>query len=512
MPETAYAQCGDLSLAYQVFGTGEVNLVLAGSFVSHVELLWTSPETKAWFDRLGSFARVLIFDKAGVGLSDPVPKVRTIEERAEELEAVMDAAGFEQAALMGLSEGGPAAIMLAATRPERVRSLILLGTYAGGIRVTWDDLDGDPAQMTERARRELGDEYAPAPEKLAVLMAHWKAIQTRWGTGEAMRVLVPSISSKQLLGTLERMSASPGMARATIEAALQIDVRSVLPSISVPTLVVHAVDDAVPIELGRHLADHIPGARMVEVAGRDHAPWFSDPDHIASVVEEFLTGASAPVSRTRRALRTLLFTDAVGSTAKAAEMGDERWRAVLEVLDGMTATLVERFSGTVVKAMGDGHLAVFDGPTAAIRCAEALHDDARSLGLQRRTGIHTGECELIGEDVGGIAVHIASRIEGLAAPGEILVSSAVRDMTVGSGIEFDDRGSHELRGVPGHWQIVAVAPNSSSGTSAEARLSALPTPSPASAMRRTDRAVAVLARRTPRLARTVIRSMPSRNR
>jgi class 3 adenylate cyclase len=512
VPETAYAQCRDLSLAYQVFGTGQVNLVLAGSFVSHVELLWTSPETKAWFDRLGSFARVLIFDKAGVGLSDPVPKVRTIEERAEELEAVMDAAGFEQAALMGLSEGGPAAIVLAATRPERVSSLLLLGTFAGGIELTWEDLDLDPELIVERARRVVGDEYTPPAEKLARLMAHWKAIRTQWGSGVALSTLVPSVSSKQLLGTLERMSASPGMARATIEAVFRIDVRPALSAISMPTLVVHAIDDAIPVEFGRFLADHIPGARMVEVDGRDHAPWFSQPDRIASVIEEFLTGASVRGTTTRRALRTLLFTDVVGSTAMASDMGDERWRAVLEVLDSTSGTLAERFSGTVVKSMGDGHLVVFDGPTRAIRYAQALHDEATSLSLELRTGIHTGECELMGDDVGGIAVNIASRIEGLAAPGEILVSGAVRDLVVGSGIAFDDRGSHELRGVPGLWQLVAVAPADTTRASPEAALSALPTPSPAATMRRTDRAVGVLARRAPRLARAVVRSLPSRDR
>ena len=456
MPATAYAMCGELSLAYQVFGSGPVDLLIAGSFVSHVEMMWTSPETKAWFDRLGSFARVVIFDKAGVGLSDPVPRVCTIEERSAELEAVLDAAGLDRAVVMGISEGGPAAIVLAATRPDRVQQLVLLGTFPTGLHTSWHDLDRDPAEFTERARRELGDAYAPAPDKFAILLPHWKAIRSSWGSGDAMQVLVPSFRSKQLLGTLERMSASPGMARATCEAALRIDVRSVLPSITVPTLVVHAVDDAVPVEFGRYLADHIPAARIVEVPGRDHAPWFSDPDHIADVVEQFVTGARATGTTTQRALRTLLFSDVVESTVKAAGMGDGRWRAVLEVLGETIDSLAARHSGTVIKTTGDGLLASFEGPTRAIRCAQALHDEARSLGLELRSGIHTGECELIGDDVGGIAVHIASRIEGLAAPGEVLVSSAVRDLVVGSGIEFADRGRHELKGVPGDWQVLAV--------------------------------------------------------
>lgn len=512
MPETLYADCEGLSLAYQVFGAGEIDLVFAGSFVSHVELIWTLPESKAWFDQLGSFCRVLMFDKAGVGLSDPVSKVRTIEDRAREIEAVMDAAGFERATIFGVSEGGPASIVFAATRPQRVNSLILTGTFPCVLISGWEDLDRDPEELREMVVKEMGETYTPSPAQLLAVQQFGRAVQSSWGKGEALKLLLPSVRSIRQLGMFERMSASPGMARATIEAVFRVDVRSVLSTISVPTLVIHASGDPVPVEFGRYLAAHIPGARLVEVGGTDHAPWFSDPDRITEAVEEFLTGTHGAHSHSHRVLRTVMFSDIVESTQKAASMGDERWRSLLERYGELTADAAGRYAGRVVKSTGDGHLVVFDGPTQAIRCGETLRSEAAPLGVDLRVGIHTGECEVLGDDVGGMAVHIAARVVSQAAPGEVLVSSAVRDLVVGSGIGFDDRGAHELKGVPGIWQLVAVNPEGPTPGSAEARLVSLPTPSARDTMRRTDRAAVRVARRAPWLLRGMGRLAPATGR
>jgi pimeloyl-ACP methyl ester carboxylesterase len=489
-------------LAYQVFGEGPVNLVFAGSYASHVELFWGMPDFHAFMDKLGAFCRVLLFDKAGVGLSDPVPKVRTLDDRAAEIGAVMDAAGFDQAAILGVSEGGAAAILFAATRPERTLALILAGTAAYSSSDGWADLDRDPAELRARVVSEDGEEYAPSIEQIARVQGFARAIRSSWGSGDALSHLLSSVPSKRQLGMLERMSASPGMARATLEATFRMDVRAILPTISVPTLVVHARDDpGVPVQGGQYLADHIPGARMVELNGADHAPWFTDPDRIASEIEELLTGGHAPPPRSHRALRTVLFTDIVASTERAAAAGDERWRAMLHRFSEITGEAADHFDGTVVKSTGDGHLITFDGPTQAIRCAEALRGDAEKLGIEMRVGIHTGECELMDSDIGGIAVHIAARILGHAGPGEIVVSRTVRDLVVGSGIGFDDRGAVELRGVPGSWELLTVNRQGAQKDSAEAKLAAAPTPGPRSSMRRSDRAMAVVANRTPWLLR-----------
>ncbi|HEV7850374.1 MAG TPA: adenylate/guanylate cyclase domain-containing protein [Mycobacterium sp.] len=502
MPETSYAPCGDLSLAYQVFGRGPVELVWAGSFASHVELYWSMPEFRSLMERLGTFARIILFDKAGVGLSDPVPKVRTLDERATEIEAVMDAAGFKKAAILGVSEGGPAAILFAATRPERTRALILTGATAYAGWATWDDLERDPAELRARGIREVGENYAPSIEQIAGFQRFGRAVKASWGSGNAAKCLLPSVKSMRQLGMFERMSASPGMARATLEAAFQIDVRAILPTITVPVLVVHAREDpGVPIQSGRYLADHIRGARMLELDGTDHAPWFTDPARIASEIEELLTGGHAAPPQSQRALRTVLFTDIVASTERAAATGDERWRAVLQRFGEITAEASSSFGGTVVKSTGDGHLFTFDGPTQAIRCAEALRDGAETLGIEIRSGIHTGECELMDADIGGIAVHIAARILGEADGGDVLVSRTVRDLVVGSGMGFEDRGVVELRGVPGSWELLAVNRHGAHGGSAEAKLASLPTPGPRAAMRRSDRAVAVMAKRAPWILR-----------
>jgi pimeloyl-ACP methyl ester carboxylesterase len=509
--ETSYASCGDLSLAYQVFGDGPVELVFVGPMVSHVELFWTMPEFKAFFEQLATFCRVVMFDKAGIGLSDPVPKVRTLDDRAAEIEAVMDTVGFGKPVLFGMSEGGPASIVFAAKRPERTRALILYGSYSF-MATGWDDLDRDPAEVRARLLNELGEDYTPSTEQIARLGEMGRAARSAWGSGATTKVMFPSVRSIRQLALFERMSASPGMVRATIESVFRIDVRPILPTITAPTLVVHARDDAGPVQFGRYLADHIPGARYLEVDGADHAPWFTEPDRILTGIEEFLTGSHAAPAQTHRALRTVLFTDMVASTQHAAARGDERWRAVLHRFGEITADLAERFGGTVVKSTGDGHLATFDGPTQAIRCAEALHADAETLGIEIRAGIHTGECELMDNDIGGLAVHIAARILGQAGAGDILVSRTVRDLVVGSGTGFEDRGSVELRGVPGTWQLLAVNRHGPPAGSAEAELASTPTLGPRTAMRRSDRAVAVIAKRTPWMLRGMARLTPATRR
>ncbi len=505
MPETSYASCGDLSLAYQVFGDGPIELVFVGSFASHVELYWAVPEFVAFFERLSSFCRVLLFDKAGVGLSDPVPQARTLDDRATEIEAVMDAVGFESAVLFGGSESGPAAIFFAAQRPQRTRALILTGTFSYFGVTDWDDLERDPAELRARLVPELGDVYTPSVKQLARWQTWARAARSTWGSGEATKALLPSVRSVRQLAMVERMSASPGMARAALEAVFRIDVRPILPTITAPTLVIHARDEVIPVQDGRYIADHIPGAQLLEVDGNDHVPWLADPDKILTVIEKFLTGSHAAPSQSHRALRAVLFTDMVASTQHAAAAGDQRWRAVLQRFGEITVEHAEKFGGTLVKSTGDGHLLTFDGPTQAIRCAESLRADAETLDIQIRAGIHTGECELLDTDIGGLAVHIAARILGQAGSGEILVSSTVRDLVVGSGTGFQDRGSVELRGVPGTWQLLAVDPHGPAAGSAEAGLAATPTPGPRTAMRRLDRAVAIMARHTPWILRGMAR-------
>jgi class 3 adenylate cyclase len=380
--------------------------------------------------------------------------------------------------------------------------LILTGATAYAGWATWDDLERDPAELRARGIREVGENYAPSIEQIAGFQRFGRAVKASWGSGNAAKCLLPSVKSMRQLGMFERMSASPGMARATLEAAFQIDVRAILPTITVPVLVVHAREDpGVPIQSGRYLADHIRGARMLELDGTDHAPWFTDPARIASEIEELLTGGHAAPPQSQRALRTVLFTDIVASTERAAATGDERWRAVLQRFGEITAEASSSFGGTVVKSTGDGHLFTFDGPTQAIRCAEALRDGAETLGIEIRSGIHTGECELMDADIGGIAVHIAARILGEADGGDVLVSRTVRDLVVGSGMGFEDRGVVELRGVPGSWELLAVNRQGAHGGSAEAKLASLPTPGPRAAMRRSDRAVAVMAKRAPWILR-----------
>jgi len=514
MPETAYASCGDLSLAYQVFGDGPIEMVFVGPMITHVELFWTLPDFKAFFDQLATYCRIVIFDKAGVGLSDPIPRIRTLDDRAAEIEAVMDAVGFTKAVVFGMSEGGPASLVFTAKRPQRTRALILYGSFPW-FTAEWEDLDRDPEVVHARIRSmaDEGDEkYMPSIEQIAGLVTMARTAIRSWGNGETVRILFPGAGTVRQRAMLERMCASPGMVRATMQSVLCLDVRPILPTITAPTLVVHARGDLVPVQFGRYLADHIPGARFLEVEGREHAPWATEPDRILGEVEEFLTGGHLAPPQSHRALRTVLFTDIVASTAHAAAAGDERWRATLQRFRDITAEVAEPFDGTVVKNTGDGHLLTFDGPTQAIRCAEALCTEAEALSIKIRAAIHTGECELMDADIGGLAVHIAARILGHSGPGEIVVSRTVRDLVVGSGIAFDERGSVELRGVPGTWDLLAVNRNGVPTGSSEARLLSIPTPGPRTGMRRSDRAMAAVVRHTPWILRGVTRLAPAADR
>ena len=476
--ETSYASCGDLSLAYQVFGDGPVELVFAGSFVSHVELFWTLPEFKAFLEQLATFCRVLLFDKAGLGLSDPVPQVRTLDDRAAEIEAVMDAVGFGKAALFGISEGGPAAIVFAATRPERTRALILTGSFPFSGFAGWDDVDRDPAELRARLVPELGEDYTPSTEQIARFQELCRAIRSAWGSGAALKGLLPSVRSIRQLAMLERMSASPGMVRATMESAFRIDVRPILPTITAPTLVIHAREDPLPVQAGRYLADHIPargGSRSTAWTTRPGSP---TPTRILTGIEEFLTGSHAAPSQSRRALRTVLFTDMVASTQHAAATGDERWRAVLQRFGEITADLAQRFGGTVVKSTGTAtspRSTARRRPSAAPRRCALMPRHWASRSAPASTPV-SANCWT--PTSAGIAVHIAARILGQASAGEILVSRTVRDLVVGSGTGFEVRGSVELRGVPGTWHLLAVDRHGARAGSAEAQLASTPTPGP----------------------------------
>ncbi|MDG4664517.1 adenylate/guanylate cyclase domain-containing protein [Mycobacterium sp. 236(2023)] len=505
MADTSYAACGELSLAYQVFGDGPVDLVFVGPMVSHIELFWTVPEFKSFFDQLATFCRVVIFDKAGVGLSDPVPQVRTLDDRVTEIEAVMDAVGLDRAVIFGMSEGGAQSVYFSAKRPQRTRALITFGAFAYLIGGGWADVEKDPAEVCAQLFGELGEKYTPSVEQVARLQEFGRVAKSAWGSGGTAKAMFPSVRSVRQLAVFERMSSSPGMARATLESNLHIDVRPVLPTISAPTLVVHARADTMPVQCSRFLADHIPGARYLEVEGVDHAPWYTEPGRVLVGIEEFLTGSHAAPSPSHRALRSVLFTDIVASTRRAASVGDEQWRAVLERFSQITTELAQRFGGTVVKSTGDGHLATFDGPTQAIRCAEALHIEADKLGIDIRAGIHTGECELMDGDIGGIAVHIAARILGHAGAGDVIVSRTVRDLVVGSGTSFADRGTVELRGVPGVWELLAVDRNGPRAGSYEAELASTPTPGPRVSMQPADRAVGAVAKRAPWILRGMAR-------
>jgi pimeloyl-ACP methyl ester carboxylesterase len=434
-PKTRYARSGDAYIAYQVCGEGPFDVVLVPGFVSNVEHWWDIPVVPEIFERIASFARLILFDKRGTGLSDPVADVPTLEQRMDDLRAVMDAAGSERSALWGVSEGGPASLLFAATYPQRTSALVLYGATPRFSRAP-DYPWGLPPRVLERSL---------------------PAIEEQWGEGVLFETFAPSAAGddekRALWGRFQRAGASPSMARRMIQAFAAIDARHILPAVNVPTLVIHRSGDLIAsIQGARYMAENIAGARLVELPGDDHLPWFGDSDALVDEMEEFLTGfRRAP--EPARVLSTVMFTDIVGSTERAAELGDSRWHRVLERHDEISRAHVERFGGRVVKSTGDGVLATFDGPARAIRCATAVGAAVRQAGVDVRAGIHTGECELIGDDIGGMAVHIAARISALADSSEVLVSRTVKDLVVGSGIRFEDRGAHSLKGVPDEWAL-----------------------------------------------------------
>jgi class 3 adenylate cyclase len=435
-PAVRYAASGDLSIAYQVVGDGPVDLVWVPGFVSHVEILWELPLWRRLLDRLSSFARVVIFDKREQGLSDRTGAPPTLEDIAGDLGAVMDAAGSERATIVGLSEGGPAALLFAASHPQRVSGLALVGSYARLSRAP-DNPAGVPAERLRDFVERVVEEWG-GPTALAL----W------FGAEEADD---PALA--EWWARLLRAGTSPGGARALLRLYEELDARPALSSISAPTLVVHGRDDAlVPAALGRAVADAIPGARYLELPG-PHLPFAVDDGRaFAAAVEELVTGRLAEPDP-ERVLATVLVTDIVGSTGQATALGDRAWRELLQRHDDASRREFERFRGREVKQTGDGFLATFDGPARAVRCAAAIRDALAPLGLSLRTGVHTGECELRGADVSGIAVHIAARVGAAAGPGEVLVSSTVHDLVIGSGLEFEERGERELAGVPGSWRL-----------------------------------------------------------
>ena len=436
--ETRYADSDGVKIAYQVHGEGPLDLVFVPGFVSHLELLWEEPPVARFFRRLSSFARLIMFDKREQGLSDRTGRPPTLEDSMDDLEAVLAATGSERPALFGISEGGPMSMLFAATHPERVSSLILYGTYA---------------------RMSKAPDF---PQGVAgIAFDRWRErIHRDWGGPAGVELWAPGAAGdptfERWWARLLRHGTSPSAASDLMDLYREIDVRPVLSAIDVPVLVVHRTDDKlVPVFHGRYLAENIAAARYVELEGEDHLWVIGDQDSILDEVEEFLVG-SRRASEPERSLATILFTDIVGSTERAAALGDLGWRQLLERHDAAVRHQLALHRGREVKTMGDGFLATFDGPARAIRCATALQGDVASLGIEVRAGIHTGEVELIGDDVGGMAVNIGARIGAIADAGEVLVSSTVRELVVGSGLEFADRGVQTLKGAPGEWRLFAV--------------------------------------------------------
>jgi pimeloyl-ACP methyl ester carboxylesterase/class 3 adenylate cyclase len=439
-PEVRYAASGEVEIAYQVLGDGPVDLVWIAGSVTHLGVLWEHPGYRHFCEQLASFSRLILFDKRGMGLSERT-RAGTLEERMDDVRAVMDAAGSQRAALVGVSEGGPMSMLFAATHPERTEALLLIGA-----EVKEEQTDEWP--WGEGTREEFDSWMRELPE--------------RWGRALAADRFFPEDpdpeATQRWFGRLQTASMTPRDAIAFMSMAMDIDVRDVVPSVRVPTLIVHRVDDPIcHVENARFLAANIPEARYVELPGNLHIPWAgSGGDEILEEIREFLTGVRES-PEPDRVLATVLFTDIVGSTERATQLGDRRWREVLEAHHSAVRRQLERFRGRELDTAGDGFLASFDGPARAIRCAGAAIEAVRRLGLDIRAGVHTGECEVVGDKLAGIAVHIGARVAGRAGPGEVLVSSTVRDLVAGSGLVFEDRGAAALKGVPGEWRLYAVS-------------------------------------------------------
>jgi class 3 adenylate cyclase len=424
VPKTQYAKSGDVRIAYQVVGEGPFDLVFVPGFISNLDVAWEEPYRARVWTRLAAFARLIMFDKRGTGLSDRAVGVPTLEERMDDVRAVMDAVGSQQAALFGISEGGAMSLLFAATYPERTRALVLYGAY--GHFSSW----------------------VVPPDKIDAALDR---MEKNWGTGESLRLFAPSVASDETFklswARFERLGASPSAVVALMRMNSEIDVRPILPSIRVPTFIIHRQGDVrVNVEAGRFMARQIPNAKYLELPGSDHMLWTGATERILDEVEEFLTGSRSAIE-SDRVLATVLFTDIVNSTKRAETIGDRAWHDVLDRHNALVRREISRHRGHEVRTMGDGFLATFDGPARSIRCALAINEGVEALGLQVRAGLHTGEVEMANDDLSGIAVHIASRVATMAKPGQVLVSNTVRDLVAGSNIRFHDEGSHSLKGL-----------------------------------------------------------------
>jgi pimeloyl-ACP methyl ester carboxylesterase len=433
LPVTRYATSGDVNIAYQTMGTGPVDIIMVPGFVSHVEFMHELAGYTAFLRRLSTFARVVTFDKRGQGLSDRISGAPSLEQRMDDVCAVMDDIGSQRAVIVGFSEGGAMSVLFAATYPERVSQLVLFGSFAAMSAIRTGNLEERVAQIVKS-----------------------------WGTAETMKTVIPSQTSQDAINQfakLERLSASPGAVRTLALLNAEIDVRSILPAVQVPTLVLHRNKDArIPIEAGHDLAAKIPNSRFIEYPGRDHAFWSGDTGPMLGDIEEFVTGhRDSSSGELERVLATVLFTDIVDSTRCAAAMGDQAWRRSLDNHDQLAMQMLDKHRGNLVKNTGDGILATFDGPGRAVRCALAFGTAAQQFGLPLRAGLHTGEIEIRGKDIGGIAVHAAARVMAQSQPTEVLVSRVVTDLVAGAGLKFSERGSHELKGLPGRWDLFAAS-------------------------------------------------------
>jgi pimeloyl-ACP methyl ester carboxylesterase len=438
LPQTRYARSGGVNIAYQVVGDGPIDLVLVPGWVSNLDVFWEEPTMARLLTRLASFSRLILFDKRGTGLSDRVSDMPSLEVRMDDVRAVMDAVGSQRAALFGYSEGGAMCILFAATYPDRASALIMGGAFA---------------------RRTKATDYpwGPAPEQQSALVDE---MERDWGGPVGIEDRSPSLVHDQRYrhwwARWLRSSASPAAAATLMRMNMEIDVRHVLPAVRVPTLVLHSVNDRViDVGAGRYLAERIPGAKLVELQGIDHVPWGCDSDVIVDEIEEFLTGTRHG-PEPDRVLATVLFTDIVGATEVAARVGDRSWHDLLDSHHALVRRELGQFRGREIDTAGDGFLATFDGPARAVRCACAISKAVRALGLEIRCGLHTGECELMGDKLGGIAVHTGARVAARARTGEVLVSSTVKDLVAGSGLLFQDRGVQSLKGIPGEWRLFAV--------------------------------------------------------
>ncbi len=439
MLDIRFADSDGVNVAYHVVGDGPLDIVYVQGGWSHLEVRWELPAYRRYCELLGEFARLIVFDKRGMGMSDRVPGATPLDVRMDDIRAVMNAAGSEAATLIGESEGGPLSILFAAAHPERTSGLVLMGS-----------------EVRERTDAEWpwGES---TEESFEVSM---ETLSERWGQpSRFMERLAPSQEITQWLvdwqARLQRNANTPSGAEAFMRMAFDIDIRDILPSVRVPTLILHSEGDRMcHVENARYQAREIPDARYVEMPGADHVPWF-EPDRTIEEIREFMTGRRVPATP-NRVLTTVLFTDIVGSTGRAIQMGDSSWRDLLETHGIEVRSQLERFRGIEVNTTGDGFLATFDGPARAIQCGKEIGRRLRQIGLDVRAGVHTGEVERLGDDIAGIAVHIGARIAGIAGPGEVLVSGTVRDLVAGSGLEFTDRGTHHLRGIPDEWRVFAA--------------------------------------------------------